>query len=515
MSESNLLILVDGSSFLFRAYHAMPALSNAAGEPTGAIYGVVNMLRRLRNDYPTQRAAIVFDAKGRTFRDDMYAEYKATRAPTPPDLEVQIEPLLEIIRALGFPVIVVPGVEADDVIGTLVHQARASGLRTLISTNDKDMAQLVDDETHIVNTMDGSVLDPEGVVKKFGVGPRRIVDYLTLVGDSVDNVPGVPKVGPKTAARWLQEFGSLDELVARADAVKGKVGESLRSSLDHLPLSRRLVTIKTDLALDESVEDLVMQPPDRAALKALYARFEFKTWLAELLARDGEASALSSDGEDGLRGRGAYELVLDRPGLDRWLERLAEAGQFAFDTETTSLDYMEAEIVGVSFSVEPGRAAYVPCGHDYENAPVQLSRATVLEALRPLLESETAKKVCHNLKYDMSVLANYGIEIRGGEYDTMLESYVLDSTATRHDMDSLALKYLKYNEIELPLMPVLSRMERTGVALDPERLHAQSRELAERIRELEARPSSWPGASSTSARPSSSARSSSRNRRSR
>ena len=541
VTDSELLILVDGSSYLFRAYHAMPALNNAQGEPTGAMYGVVNMLRRLRNDYRTDRAVVVFDAKGKTFRDDLYPEYKAHRPPTPPELSAQIEPLHAIIRALGFPLLNVPGVEADDVIGTLVHRARDAGLRTLICTNDKDMAQLVDGETHIVNTMDGSVLDPQGVVAKFGVSPELIVDYLTLVGDSVDNVPGVPKVGPKTAAKWLNEFGSLDEVVARADEVKGKVGENLRSSLDQIPLSRRLVTIKTDVELDHGLDALVMGAPDTDALKSYYARYEFKSWLADLLRDDGEASASGLD--DQASGRGKYELVLNQGALAPWLERLANAPYFAFDTETTSLDYMQARIVGVSFSVEPGEAAYVPCGHDYVGAPDQLSLEAVLESMRPLLEAETPKKVCQNLKYDMSVLANHGICLVGGAYDSMLESYILDSTATRHDMDALALKYLKYdtihyedvagkgakqipfpqveletaaeyaaedaditlrlhehlwpkleaaprlatlfNEIEMPLVPVLSTIERTGVQVDARKLAQQSEELLDGMRAIE------------------------------
>ena len=557
MTDSNLLVLVDGSSYLFRAYHAMPALTNASGEPTGAIYGVVNMLRRLRNDYATERAVVVFDAKGRTFRDDLYAEYKANRASTPDDLVAQIEPLHQIIRALGFPLLSIPGVEADDVIGTLVHRAREVGFRTLISTGDKDMAQLVDRQTHIINTMDGSLMDADGVIKKFGVPPERIVDYLTLVGDAVDNVPGVPKVGPKTAAKWLAEFGTLDAIMTRAEEIKGKVGESLRDSIGLLPLSRTLVTIKTDVELDDPVEALVMKAPDTEALKSFYGRFEFKTWLSDLLQRDGQASAVGpgvgsgvgSGGEIGTNGanaagRGEYDLVLDQTAFDGWLERLRTAPYFAFDTETTSLDYMTAEIVGVSFSVEAGKAAYVPFAHDYEGVPAQLSRRSVLEALRPLLESERPKKICQNLKYDMSVLANHGISLAGGGYDTMLESYVLDSTGTRHDMDSLALKYLQYNtihyedvagkgvkqvpfqnvaleyagdyaaedadimlrlheqlwpklaaqprlealfrEVEMPLVNVLSTIERNGVAVDVRMLAQQSEELGERLETLQA-----------------------------
>jgi len=554
MNDSDLLVMVDGSSYLFRAFHAMPALSNVEGEPTGAIYGMVNMLRRLTRDYRTDRAVVVFDAKGRTFRDDLFPEYKANRPPMSDELAVQIEPLKDIVRALGFPLLAVPGVEADDVIGTLAVEAEAAGLCTVISTSDKDMAQLVNRRVRIVNTMDGSLLDPDGVQAKFGVPPEKIVEYLALVGDAVDNVPGVPKVGPKTAAKWLGEFGSLDSLVARSGDVKGKVGESLRASLGQLPLSRRLVTIKTDVPIGIPLEELKFREPDTEALKAFYARFEFKSWLAELLRQDGEARFVGGIPEDtramgapepatGGAERGKYDLVLDEERFQAWVRRLGQATLFAFDTETTSLDYMEAEIVGVSFSVVPGEAAYVPCGHAYPGAPAQLSRERILSGLRALLEAARPLKVCQNLKYDMGVLANYGITLCAGAYDTMLESYVLDSTATRHDMDALALKYLKYDtihyedvagkgakqigfsevrleeaadyaaedadvtlrlherlwpilsreerlralfeEVEMPLVPVLAAMERNGVMVDAGRLERQSGELGARMEAIQ------------------------------
>jgi len=539
MTQEKPIILVDASSYLFRAFHALPSLTNSAGEPTGAVYGVVNMLRRLLADHDPEHVALVFDARGKTFRDEIYDQYKANRPPMPEELARQIEPLHEVVRAMGFPVLAVPGVEADDVIGTLAERAREQGLATVISTGDKDMAQLVNDDVTLVNTMNDTRMDAAGVEAKFGVPPERMVDFLTLVGDAVDNVPGVPKVGPKTAAKWLKEYGSLDVLMGHAGEIKGKVGENLRASLGQLPLSRRLVTIKCDVGLDISPRDLGLGTPDREALKALFSRLEFRTWLSELFG--------VGEGEAGDPQKGAaevcYEVVADGTALRDWLARLQAAELFAFDTETTSLDYMQAEIVGVSFAVEPGRAAYVPVAHDYLGAPAQLSRTEVLEALRPLLEDPERAKLGQNLKYDMSVLARYDIELKGIRYDTMLESYVLDSTATRHDMDSLALKYLShrtihyedvagkgakqltfnqvelekaapyaaedadvtlrlhrtlwprleaeprlrrlYEEIEVPLVPVLSRMERNGVMVDREMLARQSQELAARMQEIE------------------------------
>ncbi len=532
------LILVDGSSYLYRAFHAMPSLTTSKQEPTGAVYGVVNMLRSLLREYDPERIAVVFDARGKTFRDDLYADYKANRPPMPEELARQIEPLHEIVQAMGLPLLVVPGVEADDVIGTLARRASAKGMPVVISTGDKDMAQLVDDHVVLINTMTNTRMDRDGVIEKFGVPPDRIVDYLALVGDSSDNIPGVPKVGPKTALKWLDAYGSLDAIVEHAGEIKGKVGENLRSSLDQLPLSRELVTIRTDLDLDVDPDDLERRAPDKAALQRLYERFEFKSWLAELLGDATPEMAAPSGG-----GRGDYDIVLDEQSFEDWLEKLRQARLFSFDTETTSLAYMQAEIVGVSFAIEPGKAAYVPCAHDYPDCPEQLARERVLEALRPLLESADHPKVGQHMKYDMNVLRRHGIDMQGVAYDTMLESYVLDSTATRHDMDSLALKYLGYKtvsyeevagkgakqigfeqvpieqagpyaaedaditlrlhqvlyprlqavpslervfgEIEMPLMPVLSRMETNGVLVDAGMLARLSEELAARIREIE------------------------------
>ncbi len=530
------LLLVDGSSYLYRAFHAMPALTNSKGTPTGAAYGITNMLKRILAERAPDYMAVVFDAKGKTFRDEWYPEYKATRQPMPDELGVQVGPIHQLVEALGIPLLEVAGVEADDVIGTLARAAAQRGIHTVMSTSDKDMAQLVDDHVTMVNTMDGGTLDPDGVESKFGVRPERIVDYLTLIGDTSDNVPGVPKVGPKTAAKWLAEHGSLDGIIANADAIKGKAGENLRDSLDQLPLSRRLVTIRCDLDLDVSPEDLVPRAPDLERLRELYSELEFKTWLAEIL--EGEDAAPSAPA-----GEARYEAVLDAATLDRWIERLQGADLFAFDTETTSLNYMRAEIVGVSFAVTPGHAAYVPLAHRYAGAPEQLDRGAVLARLKPLLEDPARAKVGQNLKYDMSVLARAGVRLEGVRFDTMLESYVLDSTATRHDMDSLALKYLAhrtihyedvagkgksqigfdevaieqaapyaaedadvtlrlhrvlwpkleregalarlFREIEMPLVPVLSAMERAGVKVDARLLAQQSAEIADRLVEVE------------------------------
>ena len=530
------LVLVDGSSYLYRAFHALPSLTNSKGKPTGAAYGMTNMLKRLEAEVAPELAAVVFDAKGRTFRDDLYPEYKANRPPMPMELRAQIDSIHAIVRALGFPVLVEEGVEADDVIGTLAEQAKAVGLDVLICTGDKDMAQLVDDRVTMVNTMDDPVLDPAGVTARFGVPPESIVDYLALVGDAVDNVPGVPKVGPKTAVKWLAEYRTVENIIAHKDEIKGKVGESLRASLKQIPLSKELVTILRDVDLDLGPLELELREPDVEALKALYGELEFRTWLGELLDTGGGAPAEAPAAE--------YETVLDEAALEAWIERLGAAGEIAFDTETTSLDYMRAELVGVSFAVDPGHAAYVPFGHDYPGAPDQLPRERVLERLRPILESERPAKIGQNLKYDMSVLARAGIRLVGIAFDTMLESYVLDSTATRHDMDSLALKYLGHRTIhyediagkgakqltfdripiedagpyaaedadvtlrlhrvlrprleahaslaalcdtvEMPLVPVLSRVERNGVRIDVRRLNRQSAELAARMREIEA-----------------------------
>ena len=537
MSETRrCLVLVDGSSYLYRAFHAMPSLTNSRGQPTGAAYGITNMLKRLEAEVQPELAAVVFDARGKTFRDDLYPEYKANRPPMPIELRSQVESIHAIVRALGFTVLVEGGVEADDVIGTLADQGRQKGLDVLVCTGDKDMAQLVDERVTMVNTMDDPVIDAAGVKAKFGVPPESIVDYLALVGDTVDNVPGVPKVGPKTASKWLAEYGTLENLVAHADEIRGKVGENLRASLDRIPLSKELVTIRRDVKLDVGPLDLELVEPDTEALKTLYGELEFRTWLGELLDAGGDSPADTPATE--------YDTVLDEAALDAWIERLDAASEIAFDTETTSLDYMRADLVGVSFAVEPGRAAYVPFGHDYAGAPGQLAPELVLRKLRPILESERPAKIGQNLKYDMSVLARAGIRLAGIRFDTMLESYVLDSTATRHDMDSLALKYLghrtihfediagkgakqlTFNQIpvedagpyaaedadvtlrlhrvlrprleeqpslatlcdtvEVPLVPVLSRVERNGVRIDVRLLNQQSAELADRMREIEA-----------------------------
>ena len=551
MQKASPLILVDGSSYLFRAFHALPALSNSKGLPTGAVYGVVSMLRKLLNQYHPKLIAVVFDAKGKTFRDDIYPQYKANRPPMPDDLSRQIEPLHNIIRALGIPLLMVDGVEADDVIGTLAAQATQQRLDTLISTGDKDMAQLVNQHVTLVNTMNDTVMNPDGVLEKFGIKPEQIIDYLALVGDSVDNIPGVPKVGPKTAVKWLNDYGSLDNIVEHADEIKGKVGENLRSSLDQLPMSYQLATIKCDVDLGITPEQLVLQPPDNEQLRDLYSDMEFKTWLSDLLSgaaisgattRTTGASAPNTSAQRPQTHKN-YQTVLTQEQLDSWLKRLKSADIFAFDTETTSLDYIQAQIVGLSFCITEGEAAYVPLAHDYAGAPPQLNREAVLEQMRPLLEDAGKAKLGQNLKYDMSVLANHSIELRGVKHDTMLESYVLDSTATRHDMDSLALKYLShktihfediagkgknqltfneveietaseyaaedaditlqlhntlwpklsavssmarlYDSIEVPLIPVLSRIERNGVLIDAAMLLRQSKELTQRMFDIE------------------------------
>jgi DNA polymerase-1 len=536
MSKTPPFVLVDGSSYLFRAFHALPPLTNSHGEPTGATVGVINMLRRLIADYAPTHIAVVFDAPGKTFRDDLYPAYKANRPSMPDDLRVQIEPTLDIIRAMGLPLLIIDDVEADDVIGTLTLQASEQGRHTIVSTSDKDMAQLVNPHVTLVNTMSDTVLDEAGVVDKFGVRPDQIIDFLALTGDSVDNIPGVPKCGPKTAAKWLNQYETLQGVIEHADEIKGKIGENLRASLDFLPLSRTLTTIRTDVALPQAPADLVPHDGDPAALRRHYERLESRRLLASLDdvgdADSGQAAA-SAD----------YETVLDGDAFERWVARLEGAELFSFDTETTSLDYMRAELVGVSFAVEPGQAAYVPVAHSYPGAPAQLERDTVLARLRPLLEDPRARKVGQNLKYDMSVLANHGIGLRGIAFDTMLESYVLDAGVGRHDMDSLAERHLNHKtvhfediagkgakqltfdqvpleqagpyaaedadvtlrlhqtlwprlveeerlaavltEIEVPLIGVLSRMERAGVKLDSALLAAQSKELAERMHALE------------------------------
>ena len=538
MAKSPPFVLVDGSSYLFRAYHALPPLTNSSGEATGATVGVVNMLRKLLADYQPSHMAVVFDAPGKTFRDDLYPDYKANRPEMPEDLREQIQPTLDIIRAMGLPLLIVDDVEADDVIGTLAREATEQGIDTLVSTGDKDMAQLVNRHVTLVNTMTDTVLDEQGVQGKFGVRPDQIVDFLALTGDSVDNIPGVPKCGPKTAAKWLGQFGTLDEVIARADDVQGKIGESLRASLDILPLSRILTRIKTDVGLGVGPQDLQPDEGDPAVLRKLYERLESRRLLASLDDAPAEAAVSRAASAEA-----NYETILDGASLDHWLERLRSADLFSFDTETTSLDYMRARVVGVSFAVDPGAAAYLPLAHDYPGAPDQLDRDAVLAVLKPLLEDPRQHKVGQNLKYDMSVLANHDIELRGIAYDTMLESYVLNAGVGRHDMDSLAERHLNHRtihfediagkgarqltfdqipleqagpyaaedadvtlrlhqamwpqleeepslrrvltDIEVPLVSVLSRMERTGVRLDGKMLARQGAELAKRMHDLE------------------------------
>ncbi len=529
------IVLVDGSSYLFRAFHALPPLTTSKGQPTGAIKGVISMIRRLQQDYPSSPIIVVFDARGKNFRHDLYPDYKANRPPMPEDLAPQIEPIHRIVEAMGLPLLIVPEVEADDVIGTLANEATHKGIDVVVSTGDKDMAQLVSPHVTLINTMTETVTDRQGVIDKFGVTPEQIVDYLALVGDTVDNIPGVEKCGPKTAAKWLQSYDDLDNLIANADEIKGKIGDNLRAALERLPLSRELATIRTDIELDEGIADLRPGEPDREKLLDLFREYEFKSWIAEL-SGDDDTQAAPADAPD-------YRIITEQGELDRWVDRLEKADLFAFDTETTSLDYIQARIVGLSFAIDPGEAAYVPLAHDYMGAPDQLDREATLERLKPLLENPSRHKVGQNLKYDMNVLANHGIELRGIAEDTMLESYVLNATATRHDMDSLALKYLGhktirfeeiagkgakqlsfdqiaveqagpyaaedaditlrlhqrlrpeisgdsalehiYTRVDMPLVPVLARMERTGTLIDAKLLARQSQELAERMAELE------------------------------
>ena len=547
MSTPADLVLVDGSSYLYRAFHALPPLSNSRGEPTGALLGVLNMLLKFIKEYRPTHIAIVFDAPGKTFRDDLFEEYKAHRPAMPNDLRSQIEPLLEILRTQGLPVLRISGVEADDVIGTLACRAAAAGQRVLISTGDKDMAQLVNESITLVNTMSNSTLDRAGVKAKFDVYPEQIVDYLALVGDSSDNIPGIDKVGPKTAAKLLNQYGTLDVLIARVAEIEGKVGENLRAGLETLALSRNLAQLRTDLELPLQPQELKPAEPQLAALRELYARYELRALLRQLdgaAANDETATPAAASTPAVLRIPRHYETVTTWPDLERWLERLRHAALMAFDTETTSLDYMQAEIVGVSFCVEPGFAAYVPLQHDYAGAPEQLDRAQVLAALRPILENPGVAKVGHHLKYDAHVLLNHGVRLEGMRFDTMLESYVWNSVATRHDMDSAALRYLNvntikfedvagkgakqltfnevpvdraaeysaedaditlqlhrslwpqiqsvpalerlYQEIEQPLVPILLNIEHHGVLIDRGLLEAQSRSIAAQLGELRA-----------------------------
>ncbi|KHD24169.1 DNA polymerase I [Vibrio caribbeanicus] len=563
----NPLILIDGSSYLYRAFHAYPETMSNGDIPTNAVYGVVNMLRSMMRQFSSDRMAVVFDAKGKTFRDDMYPEYKANRPPMPDDLRCQIEPLHNVIRAMGLPLICVPGVEADDVIGTLAYQASQAGMPVLISTGDKDMAQLVDDNVTLINTMTNVVMDRDGVVEKFGIPPELIIDYLALMGDKVDNIPGVPGVGDKTAKALLQGIGSLEKLYENLDDIaplgfRGSktMAKKLVDNKDNAMLSYELATIKLDVELEETPESLLKNEPNKDELIKLYGQLVFKSWLNELL--DGGSGVVEADEKSGAPAssakststvemdtsavtidRSQYETILDEATFNTWLEKLKAADVFAFDTETDSLDYMVANLVGLSFATQEGVAAYVPVAHDYLDAPQQLDRDWVLAQLKPILEDDTQAKVGQNLKYDASVLARYDIEMKGIKHDTMLASYVYNSVGGKHDMDSLALRFLQhscisfeqiagkgkkqltfnqieldqaspyaaedadvtlrlhnrlmaniekdeqlkaiYEEIEVPLVPVLSRIERTGVLIDDMKLAAQSQEIAQRLDELE------------------------------
>ncbi|AXK62004.1 MULTISPECIES: DNA polymerase I [Burkholderia] len=549
--EGKTLLLVDGSSYLYRAYHAMPDLRGPGGEPTGALYGIINMLRRMRKEVSAEYSACVFDAKGKTFRDDLYADYKANRPSMPPDLALQVEPIHGAVRALGWPLLMVEGVEADDVIGTLAREAERHGMNVIVSTGDKDLAQLVTDHVTLVNTMTDETLDRDGVIAKFGVPPERIIDYLSLIGDTVDNVPGVEKCGPKTAVKWLSQYDSLDGVIEHAGEIKGVVGDNLRRALDFLPLGRKLVTVDTacDLAPHlESIEaSLKSDGEARDLLRDIFARYGFKTWLREV-----ESAPAEGGGADAPEGEPApavmadivreYDTIQTWEQFDAWFAKIDAAALTAFDTETTSLDPMAARLVGLSFSIEPGKAAYLPVAHRGPDLPEQLPFDDVLARLKPWLESADRKKVGQHLKYDAQVLANYDIALNGIEHDTLLESYVLESHRT-HDMDSLALRHLGvktikyedvagkgakqigfdevaleqaaayaaedaditlqlhqalypqvarepglehvYRDIEMPVSLVLRKMERTGVLIDDALLQAQSSEIATRLIELE------------------------------
>lgn len=559
------LLLVDGSSYLYRAFHAMPDLRNSQNEPTGAIQGVLNMLRRLHKDYPADYSACVFDAKGKTFRDDIYPEYKANRQAMPDDLRVQIEPLFETIRAMGWPLIIEDGVEADDVIGALAKQAESQGIRTIISTGDKDISQLVNEKITVVNTMRDAfrktddVLDIAGVTAKFGIPPNLMIDYLVLVGDTSDNVPGVEKVGPKTAVKWLQEYGSLENIVANSDNIKGVVGENLRKALPWLPTARELITIRCDVGIREHFDELIQQAPDKTKLAELFDRFEFRSWKRELENMpDGQKPASTAPTSTVILSEAknpeklstqytpittrAYETILTKPQLEAWLQKLRQAELICFDTETTSLDPMSAKIVGVSFAVNAGEAAYIPLTHDYFDAPEQLNLNETLAQLKPILENPNIKKIGQNLKYDMHVLANHSITLRGIAHDTLLQSYVLESHKG-HGMDELSERHLGitpisfeevagkgakqvgfnqvtvetaseyaaedaditlqlhhalhpqvaqdeklnfiYSQIEMPSMLVLQTMERNGVLIDSNMLNRQSNEIGMKLMDLE------------------------------
>ena len=557
-------ILVDGSSYLFRAFHAMPPLTNSKGHPTGAIFGVINMIGKLLEQYQPERIAVVFDAKGKTFRHDMYAEYKAHRPPMPEELGVQIQPIKDIIEAMGIPLLVIEGVEADDVMGTLAHQATHAKMDVLLSTGDKDMAQLVNEHITLINTMNDTLMTPDKVMEKFHVKPDQIIDYLALMGDSSDNIPGIPKCGPKTAAKWLDAYGTIDNLLEHTHEIKGKIGENLRDNLEQLKLSRELTTIRIDCELPVDLADIKRHQPDLNKLNTLFSEYDLRSWQSltakgeipfnkslgrkahsETLVSENNAQNHSAPATETLASN-EYETILNWDSFDQWLQKLQQAELFAFDTETTSLDQMSAQIVGLSFAVKEDKtisAAYLPLQHDYLDAPQQLPFDEVMEKLKPLLEDTSRKKVGQNLKYDWHVLMNHGIELKGIAFDTMLESYCLNSVATRHNMDDLALKYLNHNtihyqdiagkgknqltfnqialeqaspyaaedaditlqlhetlypqlsaetgpqevfsEIEMPLLRVLANMERNGVLIDKQMLADQSYEIGEKLEALE------------------------------
>jgi len=531
-TQSEGLILIDGSSYLYRAFYALPPLTNSRGEPTGAVFGVINMIRKLMVDYDSKYIAVIFDAKGKSFRHDIYPAYKANRKVTPHDLQIQIPLLFELIEAMGLPLVIIEGVEADDVIATLATRAQQENIDTLISTGDKDMTQLVSEKIHLINTMSDETLDVKGVKEKFGVSPEKITDYLALVGDASDNVPGVPKVGPKTAAKWLTDYGSLEEIINHAAEIKGIIGENLRNSLQQLPISKQLVTLKLDIKLELKLKDLKKGKTNKTKLIELLKRLEFKKWLAELLRE----RQLKNPNKN-------YQTILTKDEFNPWLKKLSNAKHFAFDTETTSLDTLQAEIVGISFAVKSGEAAYIPLMHNYSGAPLQLSRDYVLEKLKPLLEDQDKIKFGQNLKYDMEVLANYDIDVQGIGFDTMIGAYILNSSDNHYDMESLALKYLgtsvttfkdiagtgkhqlTFNQIpiekaapyaaedadmvlqlhekllpelsahddslkilqtiEIPLIKVLARIERNGVCVNAQFLQQQGLKFSKRILELE------------------------------
>lgn len=534
--SSNTIVLVDGSSYLYRAFHAMPPLMNSKGKPTGAIYGVTNMLRKLLADHDPEYIAVVFDAKGKTFRDELFEHYKANRAEMPSDLIPQIEPIHQIIKAMGIPILKMEGVEADDVIGTLAKKATTQGIKTLVSTSDKDLAQLVDENITLVNTMSGTVLDPYSVKVKFGIPPELIIDYLALVGDTIDNIPGVPQVGPKTAVKWLLQYGSLDNIITKAAEITGKVGEKLRDSLHQLPLSRQLATIKLDVDIEFNLENLKRKEPEKENLLALFQDLEFKTWLAALREEKNQE-------QPNLVQHKKYDIIVNETELNALIEKLNQSSVLAFDVATTNENYMDAKIVGIAFATEEKKAAYIPLSHDYENAPPQLEINDVLKKLKPIFENKKIKKVAHNIKPSIEVLLNYDIHLQGEVADIMLQSYIFHSSLSTHDLDTIALRQLNIsttrstdatrkgyknlpynllpiekaaiyigenadlslqayhqitkqfiaekglshvlNEIETPLINVLANMERKGVLIDAEKLKTQSKELEKRLQEIE------------------------------